>query len=55
MTSKTNRTIIVTLLIIMIGALSTLVVYNIFSDYGNYNDQTTLVKEEIIKEEDINN
>lgn len=55
MTSKTNRTIIVTLLIIMIGALSTLLVYNIFSDYGNYNDQTTLVKEEIIKEEDINN
>ena len=55
MTSKTNKTIIVTLLIIMIGALSTLLVYNIFSDYGNYTDQTTLVKEEIIKEEDFNN
>ncbi len=54
MTSKTNKTIIVSLLIIMICAVSSLLVYNILSDYGNYYEQTTIVKEEIIEEENIN-
>ena len=55
MTEKTNKSIIVSLLIIMIFAVSSLLIYNILSDYGNYSDQTILVKEEIIEEEDINN
>lgn len=54
MRSITNKTIIVSFLLIMICAVGSILVYNILNDYGNYYDQSILVKEVIIEEDNIN-